>query len=99
MKLLPPIFGGFAVFMAVLAFISHFTNAGQDNRGTTVGYFVGTAVVFAVVAFISTFFNKQSPANNTTQVKLNTGVRKVSLTIVVSVFLFISILYLLAWWL
>ena len=98
MKLITPILGGFALLMAVLAIALNFVNAGQDNRGTTVGFFVGTAIIFAVLAFISTFFNKQPQAGNI-QTRINTNVRKLALIIIVPIVLFIAILYLLAWWL
>jgi hypothetical protein len=97
MKLFTPILGGFAGLMAILAFIFYFINSGQDNRGTSVGFFVGTAVVFSLFAFISTFFNKETPISS--QAKVNANVRKIALIIVVPVVLFIIILYLLAWWL
>jgi hypothetical protein len=98
MKLITPILSGFALLVAILAFASYFANSGQDNRGTSVGFFVGTAVVFAVLAFVSTFFNKQAHAVDT-QTIVNTSVRRISLMIVVPVILFIAAIYLYAWWL
>lgn len=99
MKLITFILAGFAGLMAILALGSYFVSSSQDSRGTTVGFLVGTSIVFAVLAFISTFFNKSSPSGSRVQPNVNKKVRILSLSIIVPVVLFITILYLLAWWL
>src|SRR5579885_612135 len=97
MKLITPILGGFAALMAIFSVGSYFIFANQDNRGTSVGFFVGTAVLFAVLAYISTYFNKSSGSSNKLQQDINVKVRRVSLLIVVPVILFIAALYILNW--